>query len=112
MALAEMASIPARRELGLRSRGFLRRPSIACTWNSAEKVPTTCIDDTDLQKVVTSGVRFIMVNAGQICSVPSRMAEVLKIADRTVEEPTVGRRIAAPSPVRWSWPRNGRAPSD
>ncbi|MBT2305097.1 aldehyde dehydrogenase family protein [Variovorax paradoxus] len=61
------------------------------------KSPNVILPDADFAKAVASGVRFIMLNSGQTCSVPSRMlipnsrmAEALAIAKGTAEEITVG----------------------
>lgn len=61
------------------------------------KSPNVMLPDADLDKAVASGVRFIMMNSGQTCSVPSRMlvpksrmAEALAIAKATAEGTTVG----------------------
>jgi aldehyde dehydrogenase (NAD+) len=61
------------------------------------KSPNIMLKDADLEKAVTSGVRFIMLNSGQSCSTPSRMlapksriAEVIAIAKSVAESTTVG----------------------
>jgi aldehyde dehydrogenase (NAD+) len=61
------------------------------------KSPNVMLPDADLSKAVASGVRFIMMNSGQTCSVPSRMlvpksrmSEALAIAKATAEGTTVG----------------------
>jgi aldehyde dehydrogenase (NAD+) len=61
------------------------------------KSPNIILEDADLMKAVTSGVRFIMLNSGQTCSAPSRMlaprsrlAEVVAIAKSVAESTTVG----------------------
>jgi aldehyde dehydrogenase (NAD+) len=61
------------------------------------KSPNIMLGDADMEKAVTSGVRFIMLNSGQSCSAPSRMlvprsriAEVIAIAKSVAESTTVG----------------------
>jgi aldehyde dehydrogenase (NAD+) len=61
------------------------------------KSPNIMLEDADLVKAVTSGVRFIMLNSGQTCAAPTRMlaprnrlAEVVEIARLAVENITVG----------------------
>jgi aldehyde dehydrogenase (NAD+) len=61
------------------------------------KSPNIMLPDANLEKAVTSGVRFIMLNSGQSCSVPSRMlvpksrmAEALTIAKVAAESTSVG----------------------
>ncbi|MCD9029722.1 aldehyde dehydrogenase family protein [Luteimonas sp. BDR2-5] len=61
------------------------------------KSPNVILDGADLQKAVSSGVRYMFINAGQTCSVPSRMivprsrlAEVVEIARSTAETLQVG----------------------
>jgi aldehyde dehydrogenase (NAD+) len=61
------------------------------------KSPNVMLEDADLQKAVASGVRYICINSGQTCSVPSRMivprsrlAEAVAIAKATAETLTVG----------------------
>jgi len=61
------------------------------------KSPNIILEDADMLKAVTSGVRFIMLNSGQTCAAPSRMlaprkrlAEVVEIARSVAENTTVG----------------------
>ena len=61
------------------------------------KSPNVLLEDADMQKAVSAGVRFIMLNSGQTCSAPSRMLapksrvkEVVAIAKATAESLTVG----------------------
>ncbi|HTP65718.1 MAG TPA: aldehyde dehydrogenase family protein [Geobacteraceae bacterium] len=61
------------------------------------KSPNIILADADLEKSVTSGVSFMMLNSGQSCSAPSRMlaprsrmAEVIAIARSVAEATTVG----------------------
>ena len=61
------------------------------------KSPNIIMDDANVLKAVTSGVRFIMLNSGQTCAAPSRMlaprkrlAEVVEIARSVAEKTTVG----------------------
>jgi aldehyde dehydrogenase (NAD+) len=61
------------------------------------KSPNVMLPDANLEKAITSGVRFIMMNSGQSCSVPSRMlvpksrlAEALAIAKAAAEKTNVG----------------------
>jgi len=61
------------------------------------KSPNIILEDADVLKAVTSGVRFIMLNSGQTCAAPSRMlaprkrlAEVVEIARSVAESTTVG----------------------
>jgi aldehyde dehydrogenase (NAD+) len=61
------------------------------------KSPNIMLEDADLEKAVTSGVHFFMLNSGQNCLAPSRMlaprsriAEVIAIAKSVVEGITVG----------------------
>lgn len=61
------------------------------------KSPNIMLEDANLEKAVTSGVRFLMLNSGQTCSAPSRMlaprsriAEVIAIAKTVAESTTVG----------------------
>jgi aldehyde dehydrogenase (NAD+) len=61
------------------------------------KSPNVILDGADLQKVVSSGVRYIFLNSGQTCSVPSRMivpraqlADVVEIAKATAATLAVG----------------------
>jgi aldehyde dehydrogenase (NAD+) len=61
------------------------------------KSPNIILEDSNVLKAVTSGVRFIMLNSGQTCSAPSRMlaprkrlAEVVEIAKSVAENITVG----------------------
>lgn len=56
------------------------------------KSPNVILDDADLQKAVSAGVRYMFINSGQTCSVPSRMlvprsrqAEAVEIAKATAE---------------------------
>jgi aldehyde dehydrogenase (NAD+) len=61
------------------------------------KSPNIMLEDADLEKAVTSGVHFMMLNSGQVCAAPSRMlaprsriAEVIAIAKSVAESTTVG----------------------
>jgi aldehyde dehydrogenase (NAD+) len=61
------------------------------------KSPNIIMEDANMLKAVTSGVRFIMLNSGQTCAAPSRMlaprkrlAEVVEIARSVAENTTVG----------------------
>jgi aldehyde dehydrogenase (NAD+) len=61
------------------------------------KSPNIIMEDANVLKAVTSGVRFIMLNSGQTCAAPSRMlaprkrlAEVVEIARSVAENTTVG----------------------
>jgi aldehyde dehydrogenase (NAD+) len=61
------------------------------------KSPNLLLADANMEKAVRSGVRFMMLNSGQICSAPSRMIapisrvkEVIEIAKATAESITVG----------------------
>lgn len=61
------------------------------------KSPNVILEDADLHKAVGAGVRYMFINSGQTCSVPSRMlvprsrhAEAVDIAKRTAEELQVG----------------------
>lgn len=61
------------------------------------KSPNVILDDADLQKAVASGVRYMFLNSGQTCSVPSRMivprsklSQVVAIAKATAETLQVG----------------------
>jgi aldehyde dehydrogenase (NAD+) len=61
------------------------------------KSPNVILDDADLEKAVSAGVRYILLNSGQTCSVPSRMLvprarahEAAAIAKATVESLAVG----------------------
>ena len=61
------------------------------------KSPNIILEDADLEKAVTSGVRFMMLNSGQTCAAPSRMlapkkllTEVTKIAGSVAKNITVG----------------------
>lgn len=61
------------------------------------KSPNVLLDDADMEKAVTSGVRFMMMNSGQICMAPSRiiaptsrLQEVIAIAKATAESLTTG----------------------
>jgi aldehyde dehydrogenase (NAD+) len=61
------------------------------------KSPNIILEDADMLKAVTSGVRFIMLNSGQTCAAPSRMlaprkrlAEVVEIARSVAESTIVG----------------------
>ena len=61
------------------------------------KSPNIIMEDANVLKAVTSGVRFIMLNSGQTCAAPSRMlaprkrlAEVVEIARSVAESTTVG----------------------
>ena len=61
------------------------------------KSPNIMLEDADLEKAITSGVHFFMLNSGQNCLAPSRMlaprsriAEVIAIAKSVAEGITVG----------------------
>lgn len=61
------------------------------------KSPNIILEDADLKKAVTAGVRGVMGNSGQSCNAPtrmlvpnSRMAEALAIAKAAAEATTVG----------------------
>ncbi|MBC7957755.1 MAG: aldehyde dehydrogenase family protein [Cytophagales bacterium] len=61
------------------------------------KSPNIILEDADLKKAVTAGVRGVMGNSGQSCNAPtrmlvpnSRMAEALVIAKAAAEATTVG----------------------
>jgi aldehyde dehydrogenase (NAD+) len=61
------------------------------------KSPNVLLADADLEKAVPSGVRYVMLNAGQNCTAPtrllaprSRLAQVVDIARKTVESLSVG----------------------
>ena len=61
------------------------------------KSPNIMLEDADLEKAVTSGMRFFMLNSGQNCLAPSRVlaprsriAEVIAIARSVAESITVG----------------------
>ncbi|WP_129774584.1 aldehyde dehydrogenase family protein [Peristeroidobacter soli] len=61
------------------------------------KSPNVILEDADLEKAVASGVRYMFLNSGQTCSVPSRMivprsrlAQVVAIAKATAETLQVG----------------------
>jgi aldehyde dehydrogenase (NAD+) len=61
------------------------------------KSPNIMLEDADLEKAVTSGVHFFMLNSGQNCLAPSRIlaprsriAEVIAIAKSVAEGITVG----------------------
>ncbi len=61
------------------------------------KSPNVILEDADLEKAVSAGVRYIFLNSGQTCSVPSRMlvprsrlAEAVEIARATAETLEVG----------------------
>ena len=61
------------------------------------KSPNIVLDDADLTKAVTGGVRSIMMNSGQSCNAPTRMLvpaakmeEVKTIAKAAAEAMTVG----------------------
>jgi aldehyde dehydrogenase (NAD+) len=61
------------------------------------KSPNIMLEDADLEKAVTSGVHFFMMNSGQNCLGPSRIlaprsrvAEVIAIAKSVAEGLTVG----------------------
>lgn len=61
------------------------------------KSPNVMLDDADFERAVSSGVRYMLINSGQTCSVPSRMivprsrhAEVVEIARATAESLAVG----------------------
>ncbi len=61
------------------------------------KSPNVLLEGADFQKAVDSGVRYMFINAGQTCSVPSRMIvprerqdEVIDIARNTAESLQVG----------------------
>src|SRR5690606_25741863 len=61
------------------------------------KSPNVILDDADLEKAVSAGVRYMFINSGQTCSVPSRMlvprarqAEAVAIAKATADSLQVG----------------------
>lgn len=61
------------------------------------KSPNVILDDADLEKAVSAGVRYMFINSGQTCSVPSRMLvprtrqdEAVAIARATAESLQVG----------------------
>jgi len=61
------------------------------------KSPNIMLEDADLEKAITSGLHFFMLNSGQNCLAPSRMlaprsriAEVIAIAKSVAESITVG----------------------
>lgn len=61
------------------------------------KSPNVILDDADFDKAVAAGVRYIFLNSGQTCSVPSRMLvprermdEAVSIAVATAESLAVG----------------------
>lgn len=61
------------------------------------KSPNVILDDADLQKAISAGVRYMFINSGQTCSVPSRMlvprarlAEAEAIARETAESLQAG----------------------
>jgi len=61
------------------------------------KSPNVILDDADLDKAVGAGVRYIFLNSGQTCSVPSRMLvprarlqDVVRIAKATADGLQVG----------------------
>jgi aldehyde dehydrogenase (NAD+) len=61
------------------------------------KSPNIILEDADLKKAVTGGVRQVMMNSGQSCNAPTRMLapaakmdEVIAIAKEAAETTTVG----------------------
>ena len=61
------------------------------------KSPNIVLDDENLPKAVSSGIKQLMINAGQSCNAPTRMLvpqarmpEVIEIARATAEKITVG----------------------
>lgn len=61
------------------------------------KSPNLILEDADLQKAVSAGVRYMFINSGQTCSVPSRMlvpraqqARAVAIAKETADTLQVG----------------------
>jgi aldehyde dehydrogenase (NAD+) len=61
------------------------------------KSPNIILEDADLKRAVTAGVRGVMTNSGQSCNAPTRMlvpnsrlAEALEIAKSVAEATTVG----------------------
>jgi aldehyde dehydrogenase (NAD+) len=61
------------------------------------KSPNIVLDDADLPKAVSAGIKTLMVNSGQSCNAPTRMLvpqermdEVIQIARETVEKVRVG----------------------
>jgi aldehyde dehydrogenase (NAD+) len=61
------------------------------------KSPNIILDDADLPRAVSSGIKTLMVNSGQSCNAPTRMLvpqarmeEVIQIARETVEKVRVG----------------------
>ena len=61
------------------------------------KSPNIVLDDADLPRAVSSGIKTLMVNSGQSCNAPTRMLvpqermdEVIQIARATVEKVRVG----------------------
>jgi len=61
------------------------------------KSPNIILDDADLPRAVASGIKQLMVNAGQSCNAPTRMLvpqarmpEVIEIARATLDRITVG----------------------
>ena len=62
------------------------------------KSPNVILDDADMNKAVSAGVRYMFINSGQTCSVPSRMlvprakmAEAVAIAKETADSLQAGR---------------------
>jgi len=61
------------------------------------KSPNIILEDADLQRAVTGGVKSVMMNSGQSCNAPTRMLvpgkkmdEVITIARAAAESTTVG----------------------
>jgi len=61
------------------------------------KSPNILLEDADMQRAVSGGVKHVMQNSGQSCNAPTRMlapnrqmAEVVAIARATAEATTVG----------------------
>jgi aldehyde dehydrogenase (NAD+) len=61
------------------------------------KSPNIILEDADLKKAVTGGIRQVMMNSGQSCNAPTRMLapaakmdEVIAIAKEAAETTTVG----------------------
>src|SRR5471032_695867 len=61
------------------------------------KSPNIILEDADMQRAVTGGVKHVMQNSGQSCNAPTRMlvpgkkmAEVIEIARAAAESTTVG----------------------